>query len=170
MSKETEQAENGRMDPADELLQALLAEGWTHRRIASFCGISTKTIQRRLNVEEFEQEVSLLKRQRLSETISQIMRVTDKAVHVLEEAMDDDDVKVRMHAAKAALDYQERYHRRAIFEADVEHRITAIEEEFNLNDLNGKTPVGDPNVDPVGDVQHAAEKEGRSEVDQPERS
>jgi len=167
MSTHTELSEHDRMDPADELLATLLAEGWTHRRIASFCDISTKTIQRRLNVEDFAEKVSLLKRQRLSETISRITRITDKAVEVLEEAMEAQEVTVRMRAAKAALDYQERYHRRAIFEADVEHRVAEIEEAFGLSELDGGTPVGDPNVGPVGEVLEAATKPERSETDQP---
>jgi len=168
MSTYTESQGQDQMAPADELLATLLAEGWTHRRVASFCGISTKTIQRRLNVEEFAQKVSLLRRQRLSETISRMTRISEKAVDVLEDAMDDEDVKVRMGAAKASLDHQERYHRRAIFEADIEHRMAAIEEEFSLTGLDGEAPVGDPDVGPIEDLQDATQKMGGSEADDPE--
>ena len=146
MSTQTEHTEHDRMDPADDLLEALLAEGWTHRRIASFCGISTKTIQRRLKDEDFARGVSLLRRQRLSETISRIRRITDKAVDVLDEAMDDEDVKVRMRAATAALDYQERYHRRAIFEADVDERISNLETAHEGESEAAEGHVGDPQV------------------------
>lgn len=141
-----------RLDPADELLTELLAEGWTHRRVASFCGISTKTIQRRLNDEAFAGVVALRKRQRLSETISRIRRITDKALEVLDEAMDDEDVTVRMRAAKAALDYQERYHRRAIFEADMEERLSALEGQFDIDEDQPGDPqlVSLPNIDSEG--------------------
>ena len=147
---------NDRMDPGDDLLAALLAEGWTHRRIASFCGISTKTIQRRMNDEDFAREVSALKRQRLSEVISRIRRITDKAVDVLDEAMDDEDVKVRMRAAKAALDYQERYHRRAIFEADVDERISNLETASEGRAEVEEHQFGDPRVASLADVDIAS--------------
>ena len=137
-------------EPIGELLVTLLAEGWTHRRVASFCDISTKTIQRRLKDPGFSDEVTRRKRERLTAIAVRLTRINDKALDVLEDAMGNEDVKVRMGAAKAALDYQERYHRRAIFEADVEERISTMEQ--GLAEFTGDgdlAPVGDPQISPI---------------------
>ena len=136
---------NPEWEPMDELLVTLLAEGWTHRRVASFCDTSTKTIQRRLKDPEFSDEVSRRKRERLTAIAVRLTRINDKALDVLEDAMEHEDVKVRMGAAKTALDYQERYHRRAIFEAEVEERISTMEQEFaGLAGDGDLAPISDP--------------------------
>ena len=136
---------NPEWEPTDDLLVTLLAEGWTHKRVAKFCDISTKTIQRRLNDPAFSDEVSRRKRERLTAIAVRLTRISDKALDVLEDAMEHEDVKVRMAAAKTTLDYQERYHRRAVFEADVEERISTMDQEFaGLAGDGDLAPMGDP--------------------------
>lgn len=150
MSDRLDQTTDQEREPVDELLVTLLAEGWTHRRVASFCDISTKTIQRRLSDPEFSDEVSRRKRKRLTAIAVRLTRINDKALDVLEDAMEDEDVKVRMGAAKAALDYQERYHRRAVFEADVEERIATMERGFaGLPGDGDSALIGDPRISPI---------------------
>lgn len=151
MANSTTKPNPGETDPVDELIITLLAEGWTHKRISMFCDTSTKTIQRRLQNDEFKEEVSRRKRERLTEVALRLTRLSDKAIEVLDDAMDHEDVKVRMRAATAALDYQERYHRRAIFEADVDERISNLETAHD----DAQSPddqVGDPQLSSLATV------------------
>jgi hypothetical protein len=166
MSDQLDQATvNQEWEPVDELLVTLLAEGWTHRRVASFCDISTKTIQRRLKDPVFSDQVSRRKRERLTAIAVRLTRINDKALDVLEDAMGDEDVKVRMGAAKAALDYQERYHRRAVFEADVEERISEMERGFTgLAGDGDLAHVGDPRVLPINNGESEVPEATRFET------
>jgi hypothetical protein len=94
----------------DELLIQLLGEGWTHQRVADSAGVSTKTVQRRMNDPEFAAAVSGRRRDRVAQVGGRLISTSDRAVDVLREALDDADPKVSLRAASLVLDHGHRFH------------------------------------------------------------
>lgn len=99
------------LSPDDQRIAALLADGWTHARVAEECGISTKTVQRRLRNRAFRRYVMNLKQAKVSEISSRLTGLCDQAIRVQQELLGSDDEKIRYRASKTILDQARRHHR-----------------------------------------------------------
>jgi hypothetical protein len=94
----------------DDLLIELLGEGWTHQRVADSAGVSTKTVQRRMNDPAFAAVVSRRRRERVAQVSGRLITTSDRAIDVLREALESDDPKVSLRAAALVLDHGHRFH------------------------------------------------------------
>ncbi len=115
------------MSDLDELIADLLGEGWTHKRTAETVGVSTKTVQRRMDDPAFSSVVSKRRRERFGQLSNQLLTAGDMALNVLISALVSDDEKVSLQAANLVLSHGHRYNR-ALDDRETELRFEAIEQ------------------------------------------
>ena len=119
------------LDPRDELMIALLAVGYTHSRVAQECGVSTKTIQRRLQDSEFERLVSARRRERVAATTGRLVALTEDAIGVLQTSFSSEDERLRLQAARLLLEFSHRYHREVVIQWELSARMDQLETELS---------------------------------------
>jgi hypothetical protein len=121
----TEQLE---LDPNDELICVLLSMGWSHKRVASEVGRSTKTIQRRMQDPEFAAEVWARRRASVAATTAQLEQLGFDAVEALRDLLGSANETVVLRAAELTLRMSNRHHRQELSYGEFRDRLTAVED------------------------------------------
>lgn len=114
-------------DLRDELMAVLLAAGHTHEQVAEECGVSTKTVQRRLGNPEFASLVARRRRVRITAITSVLVRSADDAVAVIRGAMHSEDERVSLQAARWIAESGRRFHREDVREGEFADRLQNVE-------------------------------------------
>lgn len=107
----------------DERLAALLARGVTRSKAAKACGISERTIRRRMAEPEFRARVATIRAQLLDSVAGRLASAGRKAVSTLSKLLDADSEGVRLQAASTILSVMFKA-REAV---DVETRLIELE-------------------------------------------
>ncbi len=117
-----------RQEALDETLLGFLAAGWSHEQAAAACGISTKTVQRRVRDGAFGSELARRRTLRVDALTARLNSISDRAVDVIVESFDSANPTVRLRAADLALTWAVRTRR----EVDLEARIARLEDDSNM--------------------------------------
>jgi AraC-like DNA-binding protein len=128
------------LDPTDNRICDLLAEGWTHARIAEEVGVSAKTIQRRLQVPEFSSELRRRRRAVVAATTAGLENMGVAALTALRELLGSDDDRVRLRSVELVLQVGRRYHQEDLIEQQVLARLEAVESKAGIGE---GTPGGE---------------------------
>lgn len=120
-------------DPADEMICQLLAEGWTHARIGAEMGVSTKTIQRRLQMPEFASELSRRRRAVVAATTAALEHMGVAALASLRELLDSNDDRLKLRSVELILQLGRRYHQEDLIEQQVLARLEAVESKAGIS-------------------------------------
>lgn len=119
----------GGWDPDDERMMALLAAGYTHARVAEEVGTCAKTVQRRLQLPGFKERVDELKRDLHAESWSRLLGLRDKALGVLDAAMDSNIERTRLQAARTVFELGTRIRKEQASE-EILDRVKGLESEL----------------------------------------
>jgi hypothetical protein len=101
------------LDPLDEAMAILLAEGLSPTVVAGTLQTSTKTIQRRLQTDHFRARVDDLRRQRLSAVTARLLAMSNSALDVIKDVMASEDGRLRFKAAETVIRLGRRHQVRA---------------------------------------------------------
>ncbi len=107
----------------DEMLLDLLAAGWTHEEAAASVGLSSKTVQRRLQDGDFRLELAHRRARRAAELAARLSSATTRAVDVIIAGFDADSDVTRLKAADMALTWFARIRR----DTDLDERMARLE-------------------------------------------
>ena len=88
------------LNPTDDRICQLLAEGWTHARIGAEVGVSAKTIQRRLQVPEFASELIRRRRAAVAATTAALEHLGVAALASLRALLDSDDDRLKLRSVE----------------------------------------------------------------------
>lgn len=114
------------LDHQDSELIRLLACGVSQSKAAAQLGISTRTIRRRKEDPVFRSRLSEAKRELHAQSWSMMMDLREKAARALDEALDSDDERTRLAAARYVFDMGARIRRDQVSEETLE-RVEALE-------------------------------------------
>ena len=121
--------EEPELSDQDEVIADLLGEGWTHQRVADSVGVSSKTIQRRMNDPDFSRVVSARRRERFGQLSAQLLMASESAMDVLTRALQAEDPKVSLQAAGLILNHGHRYNR-VLDDHETQLRFEALEQRL----------------------------------------
>jgi len=109
----------------DDLIAAALASGATHREAGSAAGVSERTVRRRLEQPEFEEQVSSQRDELVSRTMDRLTGLTTTAVDTLSSLISSADTPagVKLRAAMGIL----AVHRVWRDATEVENRLRLLE-------------------------------------------
>jgi hypothetical protein len=107
-----------------ETLALCLARGQSRQAAASECKIAVRSVYNGLQDPAFKARVAELRGELVSAVVSRLAGLASKAVETLGDALDDEDVGVRIRAATAVLD---RLIKLGEF-SDLADRLAAVEE------------------------------------------
>lgn len=119
----------------DEQLLEYLASAWSHELAARACGVSAKTVQRRLRNAEFSRELGRRRALAVEETHARFQLARHRAVDVIVEMFESTNPNVRLRAADLALVWGLRLRR----ELDLEARIAKLEGPTESDEHHGGT-------------------------------
>ena len=118
-------AENGVFEK-DVILALALASGATQAMASEQTDVSLRTIQRRLSDPEFRKLVIEYRDSIVAETLGKMASNMTRAADALAVLLDNDDVKVRLRAARAVLSLGMRLRD----SVDLSERVRQLEEEL----------------------------------------
>lgn len=116
------------LGPEEELLAERLAAGATYAQAAAESGISTKTVQRRMQNPEFAAVVADRRRARFSQITARLVSQGDVALDVLDELLADSDARVRLQAVREVLKSGRSFHREVMVEQELLARVEDVEQ------------------------------------------
>ena len=134
MDDQSENEPTTDLDPTDDRICTLLAEGWTHARIAEDVGLSAKTIQRRLQVPEFASELTRRRRAVVAATTAGLEHMGVAALTALRELLDSDDDRLKLRSVELVLQLGRRYHQEDLIEQQVLARLEAVESKAGIGE------------------------------------
>ena len=106
-------------------LPHLLAPGSLSAR-AQRAGVARRTLNRWLQDENFRECLEWLRKETMQYTQAQLQAMSYKAAAVLDDALDDDDTRVRLQAARLVLDQAHNAQRDQTLHSRVENLLDAV--------------------------------------------
>lgn len=140
MEDESQDDATSDLDPRDDKVCSLLAEGWTHGRIGAEVGVSTKTVQRLLQMPEFASELNRRRRAVVAATTAALEHMGVAALTALRELLDSDDDRLRLRSVELVLQLGRRYHQEDLVEQQILARLEAVESKAGIGE---GTPGGE---------------------------
>ena len=114
---------------ADFELATALAEGLTNAEAAERCGITDRTVRRRLQIPEFRAEVERLQAGRWENAVRQLSATATKAVATLAALLGEDSERpganIRLRAAMAVVEFVHELQQNA----DLDRRLRELEQD-----------------------------------------
>lgn len=117
---------------ADHFILTGLAWGMSVRATAKRAGVSERTVHRRLEEEGFRKELAKVKADLIARTTAGLTGLGTKAVRTLNVLLDGTDAKVRLGAARAALELAVKLRQAE----EMEERVKALEAAAALRENN----------------------------------
>ena len=93
----------------DEAILPLVLAGYSQRQIAEMLNATPTTISKRIKRKEFAEQLSAYRQSILDNTITRLTSLSNRAVDVLAELMEDDNSFVKFNAASKILSMSQDY-------------------------------------------------------------
>ncbi len=110
-------------DPIDEVLIDALSRGFSHERAGALIDRSARTVARRLRDPAFAASVTQRRHEHASQIRSRHDELASQALEVLQDCLQSEDDRVRLAAARAAL----QQHRTNRHDLDITERLDELE-------------------------------------------
>lgn len=138
-------ATEGTWSPQERVVAAALASGHTHAEAGSLIGRSAKTVQRYMRNPEFRELVSRERSAQMRVITGRLSGLAGRALEVVAAVLDDDTfpIRVRLEAARYAINQSHLQHRSLLMEEELADRLDRLERLLDRQERPETREVGD---------------------------
>jgi hypothetical protein len=105
---------------ADEMLAMYLARGWSRKKAADECGISTRTVYTRLQDPDFAARVAALRGELVADAVGVLSGIAKRSANTLAALLASESETTRLRAADTALVHLTRLREHLELQARIE--------------------------------------------------